>query len=145
MYKSEDIEGLIDALDDADITVKIFSSRALARIGEPAVTPLITALGGRHAPWKVGLILRNIGKPAVGPLIRAIEDEDENIRRNAVVTLRLIGDKIAVKPLINTLGDESTDVKIKAAEALNWIADDHELEPVREILEEITQEPGYRG
>ena len=66
--------------------------------------------------------LGKIGEPAVEPLINALIYGDSGVqRRGAANALRQIGDARAVEPLIAALKDEALPVRGKAADALESI------------------------
>jgi len=80
--------------------------KALVKIGEPAVEPLIQALGYKERLVAVGAswVLREIGESAVEPLIQALrKDERWEVRGLAAETLGEIGDARAVEPLTQAL------------------------------------------
>jgi HEAT repeat protein len=111
--------------------------RALAKIGAPAVEPLITSLKeGLGVGAGAADALREIGdKRAVKPLIMALADEDSELRQRAAVALGKFGDSRAAEPLFAALSDEDEDVRICAAEALGKIGDRDIVEPLIELLE----------
>jgi len=43
---------------------------------------------------------------AIEPLVKALQDEDEDVRKCAVIALEKIGDKRAVVPLVKALQDD---------------------------------------
>ena len=91
---------------------------ALAKIGKPAVEPLIAALKDHD---RAADALVKIGKRAVEPLIAALKDENIHVRSNAVYVLGEIKDQRAVEPLIAALKDENIHVRARAADALRKI------------------------
>ena len=70
--------------------------------------------------------MRGIGEPAVEPLINALGDEVEYVREGAASALGEIGDARAVEPLIEALGDEDYNAREAAKEALKKLG--HEVE-----------------
>lgn len=92
----------------------------LARIGPPAIGPLVAALPRHGAAADV---LVRIGAPAVGPLIAALGDQDREVRRLAARTLGEIGDAAAAGPLTAALDDQDDGVRAAAAAALAGFAD----------------------
>ncbi len=64
--------------------------------------------------------LTRIGEPAVTPLIAVLEDEANSpaVRGTAAVTLGQIGHRRAIKPLTEMLGAADTDVRYGAAMGL---------------------------
>ncbi|MEA1869480.1 MAG: HEAT repeat domain-containing protein [Euryarchaeota archaeon] len=123
---------LIDALVDVDRWVRDETIEALCKIGEPAVEPLIGALGNEDVRNEAVDALVSIGEPAVLPLIKALENED--MRAGAVEALGRIGDERAVLPLIDALIDEDREVRWGAAGALGKIGDTRAVGPLIHAL-----------
>jgi hypothetical protein len=92
----------------------------LARIGTPAIGPLVAALPRYEAAADV---LVRIGAPAVGPLIAALGDQDREVRRMVARALGEIGDVAATGPLTAALGDQDAGVRAAVAEALEDVED----------------------
>lgn len=80
--------------------------------------------------------LVKIGKPALKPLINALKDNDEDIRKMAAITLGKIKDKQAVKPLIDTLKNDNWEVRSSAAWALGEIRDSFSVESLISALKD---------
>ena len=77
--------------------------------------------------------LIKIGEPAVEPLIIALGDDDSGVRSGATDTLGIIGDRRAVEPLITNLkGDKSA--RFGSARALGKIGDKRAVEPLIEAF-----------
>ncbi|WP_164913685.1 HEAT repeat domain-containing protein [Methanoculleus taiwanensis] len=91
----------------------------LARLGAPAVAPLILALGDPDGDIQMGAAsaLGMIGEPAVSPLILALRDEDAAESEKAIEALRKIGEP-AVHALIQAFLDEDRQIRLGAARAL---------------------------
>jgi HEAT repeat protein len=87
------------------------AAKALCKIGEPVVEPLIDLLGDVSARW--------------GPRALAAE------------TLAEIGDQRAIEPIVAALEDEDMEVQQSAAEALGRIAKKVESEALRARLVEL--------
>ncbi len=141
--KVEDIPRLIAALRDEDETVSLQSAYALARLGTPAVEPLLAKLvdeatvgpnenlNGRNyskpcQPCQVyyaGYGLAAIGAAAVPGLTRLLRHEQWWLRAAAADTLREMGrpGAAAGEALAKALGDEHQTVRRYAAEALGSI------------------------
>lgn len=62
--------------------------------------------------------LEKLGSSAVPALAPLVADPDENVRREAVALLAVVGGESAVPPLSRALSDSSTDVAERAALAL---------------------------
>ena len=111
---------------DSGWDVRRAAAEALVKIGTPAVSPLIQALGDRSenvraaAAWALG----DLGDPqAIPALIQALGDQSENVRWAAAWALGDLGDPQAVPPLIKALRDRSENVRCAAAWALGAIGD----------------------
>jgi HEAT repeat protein len=104
---------------------------ALAKIGSPAVAPLVDVLKRPVGLHKVATAaagaLAKIGGPAVAPLIDVLKDRRGDVREAAAAALVKIGSP-AVPPLIAALRDrESVSI---AATALGQIGDARAIEPL---------------
>lgn len=89
------IDPLIELLHDDDRYVKGRAAVALGMIGQPAVDPLIQALAGGDGSlrWGAAIALGEIGDPrAMAPLIRALGDKYENVRSEALASLKAMED-----------------------------------------------------
>ncbi|NOZ84996.1 MAG: hypothetical protein GXP49_01790 [Deltaproteobacteria bacterium] len=62
--------------------------------------------------------LARIGQPAVEPLIKMLNDDDKDARKFAVDILGEIGDRQGLKGILTALEDEDENVRVAAAEAL---------------------------
>ncbi len=91
----------------------------LARMGAPAVEPLILALSDPDRDIQMGaaLALGMIGKPAVSPLILTLRDEDTAESEKAIVALKKIGDP-AIHALVQAFRDDDWHIRLGAARAL---------------------------
>ncbi len=127
---SRAIEPLFMALKDTDR-----ATWALAKIGQPAIQPLIGALGGEGGE-KAASALREIGDPAVEFLIEALKDKDPTVRRHAARPLRYMKDARSVESLIAALKDESEYVRTTSAWALGLIKDPRAVEPLIAALKD---------
>jgi len=82
--------------------------------------------------------LGKIGEPALEPLIKALKDKDWRVRCGAASALGEMGHRAAIQPLTETLlGDEEGEVRWKAARALSrmkWLLEDTEplIEAIRD-------------
>src|SRR5665647_2107865 len=122
------VSRLVAALAGDAIFEKV--AEALARIGEPAVGPLIALLGNddERMRWRAGETLARIGEPAVGPLAETLSDPNPHVRCGAAEALGKAGTVHDVTPLITRLGDPAVEVRLKAIDALSLI---HISEPTR--------------
>jgi len=142
---------LIHALVDADWNVRRKAAWALEEIGDPAVDELLKVLKSpdkdvralaTEVLSKLGLEtgdeseqarrliearqwdqVAKIGYPAVKALVHALKNADQEVRKQAVAVLGVLGDERSVEPLIGALKDGDTEVRRKAAWALGKIGD----------------------
>lgn len=148
---------LIAKLDDSSSDVREAATRALEKIGAPAVKLLIGALNvdyshGRKKTaetldklgWQPGkdeaavaywIAKQNwtecvrLGTLAVEPLITALKDRDAQVRRFAAEALGKIGDARALAPLIAASRDQEKFIRKVAAAALKNIENTCGVEP----------------
>lgn len=94
-------EPLVDTLKDRDAFVRQGAAQVLSRIGwkAPGDSELAVYLIAKQE-WDK---LPGIGEYAAEPLIAVLEDENPEVRKNAVITLGRIGNPEAVEPLIDAL------------------------------------------
>jgi len=145
------VKPLINALDNENIfadlsissdkrsDVQIAAAEALEKIGEPAVEPLINALGkssSRSFNWRISDVLEKIGEPAVEPLIDALKDGKWMVRLTAADALGKIGDARAVEPLITAMKAERPHQCGGEILALGRIGDARAVEPLVAMLKE---------
>lgn len=114
MVISNDVEGVIKALDDENEIIHEAAVIALAKIGKPAVEPLIKALKDKD-PVVRGAAAEALGKIrdpiAVEPLIKALDEENWSSRNNVVEALgNYTHDTKVVKPLIQALKGDNWKV-----------------------------------
>jgi HEAT repeat protein len=89
------IDPLIGLLRDEDRYVKGRAAVALGMIGQPAVSPLINALvkGDGSLRWGAAIALGRIRDPrAIAPLVQALGDKYENVRSEALASLKAMQD-----------------------------------------------------
>ena len=116
------VDPLIKALDDA--AVRDSAAIALGEIKDPrAVEPLIKILKAKdHSGGSsVAAALIKMGAPSVEPLAQALNDNDQVVRRLAVIALGEIKDPKAIGALTERLKDESPEVRQAAQEAIEKI------------------------
>lgn len=92
-YK-ELVPALIDTLGDADSDVRKNVAHSLARIGQPAVTPLLDILKDKEKSKELkanaAYVLGKIGpsaREALPALTRALKDHDRDLRRRAAFAI----------------------------------------------------------
>ncbi|MCF7877498.1 MAG: HEAT repeat domain-containing protein, partial [Candidatus Omnitrophica bacterium] len=130
--------------------------RAVTKIGQPAVKPLIRILKhlkyftGMHTVlpkdgeiyYPVSKTLIWIGRSSVEPLIETLNDEHEIARAFAATLLGKLNDIRAVEPLIQALKDEQLIVRREATEALGKLRDTRAVEPLMQALEDLSTRVG---
>ncbi len=140
------IAPLVDELRRLAPTQKVgWEAMALARVGEPAIEPLIrmqaeaaragNALLLAYGAIVSGQVLRAIGEPAVKPLIGMLSDTDANVRGLVSSALGGMGGQ-AVPQLVAALTDTEDQVRIGAAVALALAPDQTAVEPLRTALQD---------
>ena len=135
--QAADVDTLVQDLKDNDLIVRLHAAKALGEAKDArAVEPLIAALGDKGCGHTAANALAKIGKPAVEPLIVALKNENPFVRRNAAEALGEIKDSSAVKPLINALKDNDLIVRRNAAKALGKIKDSSAEEPLTSALKD---------
>ncbi len=121
------VESLVSALKSEYSRLQKHLKLAIARIGVPAVEPLIKALGDYNLSVRVSAA-ETLGKindrRVVEPLIEALRDENWEVRLSAARALGELKDTRAVGPLIITLKDHESRVRVGAAWALKEIDED---------------------
>jgi HEAT repeat protein/nitrite reductase/ring-hydroxylating ferredoxin subunit len=90
---------------------------------ENTIPELIKELSNRSEDvrWAAACALAKIGAPAVGPLIAALDNKDSVVRLRAAWALGRIGDQRAVEKLVKTLRDGDWSVRMRAAQALGHL------------------------
>ena len=116
------------AKDPAKITAdQRKATYARAKIGPPAVPPLVEALRDpdRRVRERAASALAIMCRPALGavtPLVAALQDTDAKVRRHAAMALGCIGPAgPSVAGLVLALKDKEPPVRVTAAEALGMI------------------------
>jgi len=137
--QSDEIHGLIQALNDKNVNIRRRAIRALEKVGPSAVKPLIAALKSEKSRARAGAA-EALGKikdaRAVEPLIDVLRDNISNVRAAAAEALGEIKDARAVVPLIALLQDIDSDVRSWAAKALGEIKDARAVEPIIAALQD---------
>ncbi|MDM8541512.1 HEAT repeat domain-containing protein [Desulfococcaceae bacterium HSG9] len=112
---------LVHKADNA--TLHTLIADALAQIGKPVVEPLISELRQSNlafrSPWEN--ILARIGLPALAPVIELMESPDELQRRAAIAILGDMWEESAEAPLINALADwKNRKLAARGLNAMEW-------------------------
>lgn len=86
----------------------VSTATALTRLGEPAIEPLIQALGEEDVHTRSGAILAlaGMGESAIGPLTRASGSSNELVRTSAAQALEQIGPAPGAKQVCSNCGAE---------------------------------------
>jgi len=135
------VEPLIAALDDEHSWVRTRVIAALTTIGDPrAVKPLIGRLGDEDHGVRLGAV-QSLGKledaRAVEPLVGMVKnDQDANMRRQAIEALALLGGEKAVVGLCEALKDKESWVRSSAARGLEKLRDPHAIPLLKAALED---------
>ena len=112
------------------------AAEALARIGGPAVEPLVSALGhsDEDVRWKAAIALGEIGDVrAIPPLVALLEDQDRFVQSRAAYSLGQFGNA-ALSPLLLVLEAGSPAARRGAAIALGKVGDPAVMEPLLSAL-----------
>jgi hypothetical protein len=91
--QSDEIHGLIQALNDKNVNIRRRAIKALEKAGPSAVKPLIAALKSEKSRARAGAaeaLGRIQDARAVEPLIAALQDENLDVRNSAVKALAKI-------------------------------------------------------
>ncbi len=159
---NNDIPRLVASLRDEDENVSLQSAYALARLGEPAVEPLLKKLveeaaagpdenvngrvhnkGGKgglpNQLYYSGYALAAIGSPAAPGLAKLLGHEQWWVRASAADVLREMGKpgRAAAQALARVLSDENDQVRASAAEALGTIGDSSDA-VVRALIDRMS-------
>lgn len=132
-----DVTGLVASLADPDLEVRKQAVTALGELGdERAVEPLLVALEDPDLAVRAEPAVARLGAPAVGPLVRLIHEKGRTTRASGA--LRRIDDKGAVTPLLAALGDADPAVRAGAACALGNIGSPDAVTALCDALAEDT-------
>ena len=134
MENPRTIKHLVLTLGDLDDKVVETATRTLARLGQPAVSPLQQALGDDHEGSRRA-VTRTLGTIWQFAEIIKLGDDYPEVRRTAAETLGKLGDLHAVEPLVAALLDSDTEVRRLAADALGNLGDSRAAEPLLAALQ----------
>lgn len=115
------IRGLSLLLKDERYFVREQASRALGRIGEPAVALLLEMANSSTPATREAAVaaLGNTGsKHAIDKVVEALSDSNANVRSAAVRSLGESASEIAIPRLMALLRDESSALRAQAAASL---------------------------
>ena len=126
---------LITPLEDDDPEMRRAAAYALGKLGDQrAVEPLRKALYDDHDKVRREAV-KSLGQlKAVEALIEALGNPDDTIRNLAVHALDDLKDPRAVEPLIAALGDEDSSVRQAACYAVRDLGDVRAVQPLIECL-----------
>jgi beta-lactamase regulating signal transducer with metallopeptidase domain/HEAT repeat protein len=134
------VEGMREALKDADPEMREQAIFTLAQIGGPRATEaIVSAMNDQNsgvrekAAWALGM---RRGEGLVEALIAALHDTSAGVRENAAWALGLRGDARSVDALAAALRDESAEVREKAAWALGLKGNRNSVEPLIAALKD---------
>jgi HEAT repeat protein len=129
------IDPLIQALAGTEPDLPQRAALALVSIGDAAVEPLIVALNGQNVAVRRGAarILGQVrDRRAIPGLIQALDDEDREVRREAIHALARVG-LPTVKPLVSIFKEGGPVGRHSAMEAL-WMIGGPAVGPVIDLL-----------
>ena len=110
---------LMEALASDEPVLQAVSAKALADMGEPAVSALVSVLADPEfsAQGMVRAVLKEMGAPAAEPLIRVLNSDDALlVKRAAAILVEM--ESAAVPALIRHLSDPDLAVQRHCAEIL---------------------------
>ncbi len=126
MMEAGDVEGLIKVLGHPQAHLRMQASDLLIRMGEPAVTALITGMDDANPEVRKGCIraLGGIGNNrAVVPLLRHLRREDAGVAQFIIDALAELGDPRAVPALCRMTRNPSLILRYNAVRALGEFHD----------------------
>lgn len=132
------VGGILPFLKDRDLDVRTQAMRRLVEIGEPAVDPLLAALGDESTRWPASGALLNIGAPAVRKTVLAVKHRDPAVRRGALFILQQMEVTSAAPSIQAALADPDVSVQVQAIRAVAHFRGDGAL---RLLLEKV--DTGY--
>jgi HEAT repeat protein len=122
------------------------AARALTRVGEPAVQPLIEALPTQSAELQLRNLIVNalvaIGEPSIAPLIQALQHTSTPVRDTAEKALARIGAD-ASAALVDALRTDNWELRRRIAQVLGQIGDVSLAKPLLDVLKD--PDPGVRA
>lgn len=116
------VPGLLDALHDEDMRIRIAACKTLGDIGHASAVPELLRIMTRETDanirWQATGALSKIGEAAVPGLMEALHDEDWKVRRSAAEAMYGMHEPSAVPGLIEALIDKNDVVRQAASGAL---------------------------
>ena len=145
------IRALLNALADADATVRWEAAKTLSALGDKRVVPPLLALaqGAGETEQRAAAVyalgwLRD--SRALAPLVQVLRDsrEDAQLRGHAAEALAYLGNRRAAPALITTLDDPSPEVRLWSAFALGELGDRRAVAPLERLAAtDVTPVPGW--
>ncbi len=133
---SATVPPLIEALGDAEGTVRRLAATLLGRLRDPrAIEPLGMALYDTHFDvcQAAAESLAQFGGAALPSLLGALGHPEAWIRQQAIIGLGKIQDAQIAPALLNLLNDENRDVRKRAIQALGQLRDESALPVLQEL------------
>jgi HEAT repeat protein len=135
---------LIDAFrvesgDEEDIVAWQDAATALARLGTPALHPLVAALSDENwnvRAWSACALGESGDRRAVEPLIAALDDSVGQVRLDAAEALGRIGDRRAIGALVTILDDPDEWLRLYAVRALGHLVTGEAFAPLVNALDD---------
>lgn len=135
MVGSPSVDLLVRQLRDWNI--RKYAIRALGKIkDERVLVPLLAQLRSDEFKEDATEALVELGQPALEQLLTALNDKDENVRKQAVIALGRIKDAAAVDALIGKLQDKDWYIRLTASAALETIGDERGREAIKPLLQD---------
>jgi len=117
------VPGLLDALGDEDIRVRIAACKALGDIAAPSAVPELLHILNKDSDndlrWAATGALGKMGVAAVPGLVQALQDDDWKVRRSAADALWGLREPTAVPGLLEALFDKNDVVRQAAGGAID--------------------------
>lgn len=145
------ISAFLDALADADATVRWEAAKALIALGDKRVVPALIALAqGAGASDQRAAAVYALGwlydSRALAPLLRMLRSrrEDAQLRGYAAEALAYLGNRRAVPALLAALDDPAPEVRLWSAFALGELGDRRAVAPLEHLAAtDGTPVPGW--
>ncbi len=118
---------------------------ALARIGKPAIGPLIAELKNEKTQIATSISLQEIGEPAVEPLLEAFRKGNANVRCIAGIALAKIKDPAAVQGLIGMLNDGDRQLREDVLMHIGDAQDPCVIMPLLRVVENAEEDVNIRN
>jgi HEAT repeat protein len=145
------IRALLDALADADATVRWEAAKSLIALGDERAVPALIALAqgtgesDQRAAAVYALGFLNDSR-ALAPLLQVLRSskEDAQVRGHAAEALAYINNRRAVPALIAALGDPAPEVRLWSAFALGELGDRRAVAMLERLAAtDVTPVPGW--